>query len=125
MQEVRKSLRDAWNILDGISKSYNFKQGLNNSGMSNLASDLELLELAVHEARVQLPAPLDVVYAIAHESNVDEFEGFTHGPTPDLQAMLACAPEDGQVLVRITTLPSGGPDYQALKGYLDGQWFDC
>lgn len=125
MNDVRTVLAQAWNELHTLGKAYNLKAGLNTTSLDEFIAKLDSIEKLVHEAKNRACGYLtDEVYAIAKETAPGEYTAFTHGPHPSLDAMLACTPDDGEILVKIT-MKEGQPHYEELKGYLDGQWHDC
>lgn len=125
MEKVRTLLAEAWGRLHRVGETYNLKQGLNSGGLASFIEELGLVEGLIHRARKEAgQLREDVVYAIAKEAGAEEYTAFTHGPHPQMSTMLACQPEDGQILVRIE-MSEGQPKIAALKGYLDGEWIDC
>ena len=125
MNDVRTILSDSWEKLTRIGKSYDLKQSLNPVALDEFIVQLDELEKLIREAKAHATSYLtDVVYAIAKERGPGEFMAFTHGPDPDMNAMLQCTPEDGEILVRIT-MENGEPQYEEILGFLDGKWVDC
>lgn len=125
MNDVRTVLAQAWNKLHAVGKTFNLKETLNGAGLDALITELDDIEKLVQEAKSRACGYMtDVVYAIAKETAPGEYSALTHGPHPSMDAMLECSPEDGEILVRIT-MQEGAPQYEELKGYLDGEWIDC
>jgi len=124
MKDVRIILGKTFEALMAISKDHNLKATtLPNDELNALRSDLAKLNELVVEASVRAEGhQVITLYAIGKESAPGEYDGFTHGPTPDRDELKNVGSlEDGDCLVRMVSV--GGIQNNVTEAiWLDDEW---